>query len=412
MRRASIRILSLVRKELVDAFRQPRLLASLIIGPFLILFVFGLGLRAVDPAMRTALVVSEESQVREQVEAFAEDERERERLLIEAVTSDEAAALGRLREQEFELVIVFPDEVTDEVEESEQAVITIYHNQIDPIEQQAIRLFARSAVAEVNARLLEDVVAALQEQTRLQAEAEPVADETVAGDLAQFNEIDPRVLVSPFRGETQALSGRSVELADFYAPAVVIVLLQHIAVTLLGLSVVRERELGMTELIRASPMRPSEYVLGKYLSHILLGGLLGALLLLGLVYAMGVPLVGAWWHIAVILAALLIASVAVGMVLSLVAQSDSQAVQFAMLLLLATIFLSGFLLSLDRFLPFARPLAWLLPATYVITGIRDVMLRGAPIDLLLVGALLAYGLVFSIIAVVLVRRELKLPTGG
>jgi hypothetical protein len=66
--RSIIRISAFVRKEIVDAVRQPLLLLALVVGPFLILLVFGAGLRETDPQLRALLVAPEETDIREQVE--------------------------------------------------------------------------------------------------------------------------------------------------------------------------------------------------------------------------------------------------------------------------------------------------------------------------------------------------------
>jgi ABC-2 type transport system permease protein len=390
----------------VDAARQPLLLLALIAGPFLILLAFGAGLRESDPPLLAALIVSEDSEVREAVEAFAEDERDR--LVVDRVSDDRGVALEQLRDRELDLVIVFPDEVAESIEDEQRSVIELHHSQIDPIEGEALQLFARSAVSEINDRVLESVVEELQEVGR---EAEEAQAFEASGDeeVRRYLEVDAGVLVQPFRAETSMVAGRPIELTDFYAPAVVVVLLQHLAVTLLGLSVVRERELGVTELFRVSPLRTSEYLIGKFLAYLVLGGIVGATLVALLVFGLGTPMIGEWWQLATALVVLLFTSTALGLVLSLLANSDSQAVQYAMLVLLATIFLSGFLLSLERFVPLAQPLPWVLPATYAITLVRDVMLRGAPLDGLVIGGLAVYGVVFVVIGAKLARPRLGGP---
>ena len=57
-------------------------------------------------------------------------------------------------------------------------------------------------------------------------------------------------------------------------------LLQHIAVSLASLSMVRDRLLGAMELYRVAPVRPLEIILGKSLSYGLLLGVVGAALVL------------------------------------------------------------------------------------------------------------------------------------
>ena len=54
--RGIIRASSFFRKEIFEILRQPRLVATLVLGPFLILFIFGIGYRAQSPTLRTLFV--------------------------------------------------------------------------------------------------------------------------------------------------------------------------------------------------------------------------------------------------------------------------------------------------------------------------------------------------------------------
>ena len=53
-----IRIFAFVRKEMISILRQPRLIFSLILGPFLILLLFGIGYRDTPRILRTLFVVA------------------------------------------------------------------------------------------------------------------------------------------------------------------------------------------------------------------------------------------------------------------------------------------------------------------------------------------------------------------
>jgi hypothetical protein len=63
--------------------------------------------------------------------------------------------------------------------------------------------------------------------------------------LVDFQRIHPQVLVSPFRSETKPLHRcQRLIQPSFFAPGVIALLLQHIAVTFGALSIVRERVVG------------------------------------------------------------------------------------------------------------------------------------------------------------------------
>jgi len=163
----------------------------------------------------------------------------------------------------------------------------------------------------------------------------------------------------------------------FFAPAVVALLLQHIAVSLASLSMVRDRLLGAMELYRVAPVRPLEIILGKSLSYGLLLGVVGAALVFLVNQLLGVPILGEMRWAAVTLGLLLFSSLGVGFFIAGMAQTETQAVQLAMLVLLASIFFGGFFLALDTLWEPIRAISYLLPVTFGSIDLREVMLRGA-----------------------------------
>jgi ABC-type polysaccharide/polyol phosphate export permease len=77
-----------------------------------------------------------------------------------------------------------------------------------------------------------------------------------------------------------------------------------------------------------------------------------------------------------------------------------------MLLLLTSIFFSGFFLDLRLLWEPMRPLAWSLPATYGIRMMQDVMLRGYPLPLLVFQGISAIGIVLFLINYYLLRKRM------
>ena len=112
-------------------------------------------------------------------------------------------------------------------------------------------------------------------------------------------------------------------------------------------------------------------------------------------------------HLTLVVGAVLLASAGLGFCVAAVSPTDAQAVQYTMLLLLATIFLSGLVLSLERFVPQIRWVALALPPTYGIELIRDVMLRGVAPGAFLLGALVLFGAVLTIVGWLGTKRRLQ-----
>ena len=109
-------------------------------------------------------------------------------------------------------------------------------------------------------------------------------------------------------------------------------------------------------------------------------------------------MLGNWINYALVVALVLFASLGIGFVISLLSQTDSQAVQLAMLVLLASVFFSGFFMALYLFWPAVRVVSWMLPVTYGIQLLQGIMLRGTTPSFTYLGGLLAIGLSLFIVA--------------
>lgn len=491
----AVQAMAFVRKELAEILRQPRLLLLLVVGPFLILLLFGAGYRDTNLDLRTQFVAPDGSIYEDAVTEY--EEVLAGYIDVRGFVEDEGAAIGRLDDGELDVVVVFPTDPLEQVLAGESADIEIIHRELDPFQQAAIEIAARLAVQEVNASVLgaiaggaqealapvDDLASSLLEQSstladasasdpattqlaageanesilaarlavaasrdvlqrlggteqaatademldRLDAaadEAEAITEESgadtsaraselaatlesVANDLPRIATVDPNVLVRPFQSDTQSRVEVKIDPTDYYAPSAIMLLLQHLALTFAALSLVRDREIGLLELLRVGPLSSIEILSGKTIAYLIVGAGVGAALIAASVYGLDVPFEGDVDWAAAAVALLLLASLALGMVLSLFSGSETQAVQFAMLSLLAGMFFSGFILAVDGLAEPYRYLSYLLPVTFGIRIMHDVMLRGVtpdPADFVGLGALvLGYGL----LAVFMLRRRLR-----
>ena len=71
-------------------------------------------------------------------------------------------------------------------------------------------------------------------------------------------------------------------------------IIQHLAVTLTALSMVRERLSGQMDRFRVAPVTSMELLVGKYVAYAVLSLALTAIVGALLVGVLGVPLLGGW----------------------------------------------------------------------------------------------------------------------
>jgi ABC-2 type transport system permease protein len=493
-----------LRKDVIEVLRQPRLLFTLVAGPFLILLLFGIGYRNEARALRTLFVVPKDSPLRQDIKDYATTLGPQ--LIYEGVTDDTASALKKLQKGEVDVVVVTPKDAFEQINNNQRAIFTLYDREIDPYQVDYVMYFGQAYLDEVNRRLLTKVVEQGQSQAstvkedleaaRKNAQAMRLALEqgdTLAaqrnqlelsqnmnqaslalgaslgvlsgveqivgsnnsndvekfrsyltdihqttetlnqfsgsssptqadigtitkieqdiGDLEsqlnEFTSVSPEILVSPFESESQSIAPTHPDPVEFFAPAVIALLLQHLAVTFAALSIVRERNIGTTELFRVSPLSAGETLVGKYLSYFIFASVLTVGLTTLLYYGLHMPMLGSWLSYALVIAALIFASFGIGFLISLFSETDSQAVQLTMIVLLASVFFSGFLMDLDFIVQPVRALSWALPTTYGIVMLRDIFLRGLAPDPVKLGGLFAIGLLLMSISWLMLRRMIS-----
>src|SRR5262249_22300405 len=128
------------------------------------------------------------------------------------------------------------------------------------------------------------------------------------------------------------IQGHALDFMTFYAPGVLALIVQHIAVTLAALSLVRERLLGAMELFRVAPVSLRQVLIGKYLGYTLFIAIITAALMCLLVFTpLAVPFLGSVLLFVGLAALFALASLGIGFVISAWSSSDSQAVQLSML---------------------------------------------------------------------------------
>src|SRR5215207_1135827 len=427
-----IRISSFLGKELTEIFRQPKLILTLVLGPFLIMSLFGLAYPDQSRALRTTFVSANPDAFQDQMSLFTESYSST--VVDQGIETDKDLALSKLALNETDLVIVIPDAPFETIQNNQQAELEVYHNEVDPFQIGYIQTIASIYVNEVNRRLLQTVTeqgqadsGALQtdlesaiEKTQALRQAMPPGDTNTAqvveleNDLTGLNEnlttfrsLASGVLVNPFGVKTSGISGIQFTVTGFFAPAVIVLLLQHLSITFASLSIVRERRSGIMELFRVAPITAFETLLGKYLSYLFLEVILAAVITALAIWLLKIPVLGNWQDYALAVFILLFTSLGVGFFISLISETDTQAVQYSMLLLLASIFFSGFFLDLRLMWQPMKIFSYMLPATYGINMMHNVMLRGLPIPLTMIAGLAAIGLVLYLVNWFILRRMMQ-----
>jgi ABC-2 type transport system permease protein len=354
------RLLALIGKELVEIVRRPGALVSLVLGPFLIMAVFGLGYSGVRRPLETVVVIPPGAALPTDVKSY--QDLAGGGLHIAAVLPDVAAAEPGLVDGSTDVVIVAPADAEARFRAGQQSVIQVVVNTVDPLRANYAGFLAANLSAAVNQAIIRQAV--------VKSEGYLLA----AGGSAP--PIPPEVVAAPTKAGVRNIAPSQPQVLAYYGPAVLALILQHLAVTLVALSLVRERTSGVIELFRVAPVNAWEVIAGKVLAYLLIGGLIATATVGLLVGVFGVPMLGDPLTLALAIGLLLLASLGIGLAIAVISDSERQAVQLSLLLLLASVFFSGFVLAISEFNEPVRILAFSLPVTHGIALFQDIMLRG------------------------------------
>src|SRR6185369_4531634 len=124
--------------------------------------------------------------------------------------------------------------------------------------------------------------------------------------------IPPDVLSAPCQLQLDNVSPTAPTFTSFYSPAVLALLIQHLAITLGALSMARVRSLNLMDLLRVAPVRGSEWIAGNYLSYGLICAFASAALAGLTMFFLGVPVLGSYVALTGGLALLVACSLGVG----------------------------------------------------------------------------------------------------
>jgi ABC-2 type transport system permease protein len=175
-------------------------------------------------------------------------------------------------------------------------------------------------------------------------------------------------------------------------------------------SFLNERSQGTLERLMASPLRRGEIVLGYMLGFTVLALIQSVEVL---VFSLAVLKVHNAGNVALIFgieALMAIAAVNLGIFLSMFARTEFQAVQFIPLVIVPQILLSGILFPVTTEPKPLQVVSGVLPLTYAVNGLRDVMVRGADLTWsslqLDTGVVLGFVVLLVVAAVATLRRRI------
>lgn len=337
-------MLAIMKKELLQLRRDPRLVALIVVMPLVLLTLFAFALKLEPKNVKMAYLDEDRSFFSNLIKTglwsdgyFELYEVKNKDAIIEEIRSGRANA-GMYIKKDFSAKLT----------ENEQPHITFYVDGTMPSLTTAMKYNSSAAT-----------------------------DDGVTNDMYFLDENDPNTVIAsdPFIMDTKILFNPDEKETWFFLPGVVGVLIMQIALILTGISIVREREKHTLEQLLVTPISKSSFIIGKLLPYVLIA-LIDFYVILGVGW-MFFDLPQPSSHLLLFILAFIYVAVMIslGLLISLVSQTQQQAMFIAIFIIVPSILLSGFIFPIEAIPESIRAISYFIPFTYFVEIIRGILVK-------------------------------------
>lgn len=370
------RISSIIRKEFLQLFRDPRSLALAVVMPIVQLFL--LGYAATSDVKNIAMAVWDQSkspQSRQLLDAF----RAADYFTIDYFVGSTDEYQKLIESGDARVALVIPADYQIRLSEGNAKVLMVLDGSDATIGSTALstaRLVGQSFATGI-----------LSEQASLSGRAAPVA---------------------PVEVRTQVWYNPDLDSAYFMIPGVIGMILSFITTILTATAIVRERERGTIEQLIVTPIHSWELMLGKLLPYVILAFVETFEIIIIGRYWFGVPVRGSLGLIIFTSGLFLMSSLGVGLFASTIANTQQEAMLTVMMYNLPSIFLSGFFFPIQAMPKVLQWVSYAVPLRYYLVVIRSLLLKGVGIEAIQreVIALAIFGTIIMAAAALRFRKRL------
>jgi ABC-2 type transport system permease protein len=339
------RIFSIVRKEFVQIFRDPRTLALIIVMPIIQLFL--LGYAATTDVRNIPMAVLDQNQTmqsRDLLDAF----RAADYFRIDYYVNSTEEYQKLIESGKIRAALVIPPDYDSQLLDGKAQVLFVLDGSDGSVGATALST-ARQIGQSYATKVLE------QQMTLRSSSALPSA---------------------PLEVRTQVWYNPDFRSAYFMIPGVIGMILSFITTILTATTIVRERERGTIEQLIVTPIRSWELIVGKLLPYVILAFIETFEILIIGHLAFAVPVRGSLLLITLASGLFLMSSLGIGLFASTVANTQQEAMLTVMMFNLPMIFLSGFFFPIQAMPKFLQVVSYAIPLRYYLVVIRALMIKG------------------------------------
>ncbi len=170
---------------------------------------------------------------------------------------------------------------------------------------------------------------------------------------------------------------KTLNYKTFMVPGILVLLVTMITLFLSGMNIVREKEIGTLEQINVTPIKKSQFIIGKLFPFWVIGM---ALLTVGLIIAkliFNVPIIGSLPLMYLYTSIYILVVLGIGLFISNFTETQQQAMFIAWFFTVIFILMSGLFTPIESMPKWAQIITEFNPIKYFVEVMRMVMLKGS-----------------------------------
>ncbi len=342
-----VRLRSIIRKEFIHIFRDPRTLIVIFLIPVIQLILLGYAVTTDIKHLPTAVLDQDRTpESRDLISTYQASDY----FNIKYYADSQEALTYLVDSARARAAMIIPSGYGHDLLKENRAAVAFIIDGSDP----AVASTAFAAAQSVG-----------------QSKGIQIIQRRLNVDPARLPGIDvrPRVWYNP-----------EMRSSHFMIPALMGLILQFLTTFLTALSIVREKEQGTIEQLVVTPIKPVELVLGKVTPYVVVAFFDFLEVLVIGIFWFGVPVHGSLPLLLALAALFLLTSLGLGLFISALARSQQEAMLLTVLVLFPSIFLSGFFFPLEAMPAVLQAISLVIPLRYLLAIIRGIVLKGVGLD--------------------------------
>lgn len=229
--------------------------------------------------------------------------------------------------------------------------------------------------------------------------------------LLNFQQEQNRAITIDYQITSQSRMVYNAELKSVYmfVPGVMTVILMLVSAMMTSISITREKELGTMEILLVSPLNPFQVIIGKVFPYIFLSIINATAIVLLSIFIFDVPVNGSLLLLGFESVLFIVTSLALGILISTISATQQTAMMISLMgLMLPVILLSGFIFPITSMPYPLQIISNIVPATWFITIVKGIMLKGVGLNFLWKETLILLGMAFLFIGLSVKKYKIRL----